>query len=239
VLSIPSALALWASALALSIAGAPLFARLGLGGIALSEILCIAVPTLLVARVRGAPAAILRLARPRPLALAGAALVGASAWVVLATVLLPLQERIAPAPPELDRALEEATRGPLLATLAAAALAPAVCEELLCRGALLFALRPRLGRAGAVLGSALLFALLHLSPYRLLPTFALGALFGAIALASGSIFPSMLAHALNNAAILVAGLPAAQAFLDAHALSVAIIAVMLLTTGIVAVSLHK
>ena len=63
----------------------------------------------------------------------------------------------------------------------------------------------------AVLGSAIAFGVFHVSFFRLLPTAFLGVLLALATLWSGSIFPSMLWHAVNN------GL-AAFAFEDAETL---------------------
>ena len=48
------------------------------------------------------------------------------------------------------------------------------------------------------------FALFHMTLVRLLPTAALGVVLCALTLATGSIFPAMLWHALNNALAIVA-----------------------------------
>jgi sodium transport system permease protein len=235
VLSARAALLLYVLALALLLSGGALGGG-GLLGIAAAEWLFIAAPAVVAARARGRVAAVLHLHWPRPRALAGALLIGASAWLVLAALVLPLQERIAPMPPELVRALEAlvGTEAPLVLALLALAVTPAVCEELLCRGALLFSLRGSLGRAGAIAASAALFAALHLSPHRFLPTFLLGLAFGAMALASRSIVPAMVAHAVNNAAVVVVGHPAGAplaAALEAHAATATMLAVIALTIG--------
>jgi membrane protease YdiL (CAAX protease family) len=181
----------------------------------------------------------LGLVRPSGRALAGAALVGLSGWAVLAAWILPLQDRIAPTPPGLEEALANATAGPTWAVVCAVALVPAVCEELLCRGALTFALRRRAPAAAAVLVSALLFAALHGSPYRFVPTFLLGVLFGAIALRAGSIVPTILAHAVNNAAVvLIADAPALGAAFDDHGALIGGVAVIVLTCGLAIVFLR-
>ncbi|MGH7163199.1 MAG: ABC transporter permease subunit/CPBP intramembrane protease, partial [Planctomycetota bacterium] len=78
---------------------------------------------------------------------------------------------------------------PWIALLLLAAL-PAICEELLCRGFLLSALRPRLGAARAVVVSAALFGLLHVDLYRLPATFLGGLLLGYVCLATGSVWAS-------------------------------------------------
>jgi len=91
-----------------------------------------------------------------------------------------------------------------LLSVAAIAAAPALCEELLLRGIVLPALAPALGGAAAVAGSAVLFALIHLDPYRSAFTFVLGLALGALRLRARSLLAPVLAHALVNTITFVA-----------------------------------
>ena len=241
--TVQAALVLYAFALAAMVSVGGMLAGLGLAGIALSEWVCVAAPVLAAAGLQGDAVTTLGLrpGRAPVRALVGALLVGLSAWAVLAYAILPLQELIAPAPPALTEALERvaAPGGPILAPRLAVALTPAICEELLCRGALLPPLRARLGRWPAVLVAAALFGALHLSPYRFVPTFLLGIAFGALATWSGWIVPAMLAHALNNAAVIVISAPAAEparAALDGRRPLAITVAVTALTIGLWLVS---
>jgi sodium transport system permease protein len=94
---------------------------------------------------------------------------------------------------------------PLL--LLCVAVVPAVCEELLCRGTLLAGLRRSLGDPSAIVISAFLFAVLHMSPFRFLPQFTLGLALAWLVVRSGSIIPAMLLHAGHNAAVVIASMP--------------------------------
>lgn len=216
-----AAIAVYVLCLGLTLVGGSLVGG-SLGGITALEWVALALPVWVTARAAGRPSGrsageVLGVKIVHGRALAGATLVGISAWLVLVNLVLPLQEKVAPMPPELVRALEAVATpdAPLALTLAALALTPAICEELLCRGLLLGALLPRVGRAGAVLIAAALFAALHLSPYRFVPTFVLGVFFGAMTIGSGSVVPAMIAHALNNGAIVLMGHPAGAALRDA------------------------
>lgn len=80
-----------------------------------------------------------------------------------------------------------------------AALLPGVVEEVLFRGVVLHGLRRNLSSGAAIVVCALLFAALHLSPWRFLPQFAFGCLLGWLALRSGSVWPAAIAHAAHNA----------------------------------------
>lgn len=96
-------------------------------------------------------------------------------------------------------------KGPLDAVLSVLAIAvgPAVCEELLMRGIVLPSLWRPLGLAGALLVSSLLFAGIHLDLYRFPFTFLAGLGLGLLRARSGSLLPSMLAHAVLNTTTLV------------------------------------
>jgi membrane protease YdiL (CAAX protease family) len=84
------------------------------------------------------------------------------------------------------------------------ALAPAVAEELLFRGALYDVARRRAGAGAAILVAAVAFALYHGSPHRFAPAFAGGLLLGLVRARSGSLLPAIVFHATNNAGVLVA-----------------------------------
>ncbi len=81
-------------------------------------------------------------------------------------------------------------------------VAAPVGEETLYRGAVDRGLAASLGPRRALVLSALLFALIHLLPIRILSTFVLGLHFAFVARRTGSLFAAVLAHALNNAAAL-------------------------------------
>jgi membrane protease YdiL (CAAX protease family) len=100
-------------------------------------------------------------------------------------------------------------------TLMVVSLGPLV-EELLFRGVLLSALRPRWGRVGAAVLSSCVFALAHLpglgwQVYALPALWLLAMALAWLRLRSGSIWPGVVAHATNNA------LAVAAWFLVAHA----------------------
>lgn len=148
--------------------------------------------------------------RPRAGAIAGAALVGICSWYVLLRIAVPVlratqREHVAEG---ISRAvLGDAVPLPLI--FLASALIPGVCEELLHRGVLLRALADRAHRPAhaiiAVITAALVFAIMHLEPARIAATFPLGVAAGWLALRSGSVWPAITLHAVNNAATIAIG----------------------------------
>ena len=87
------------------------------------------------------------------------------------------------------------------------ALAPAVCEELAFRGALLAAVQKPGDSRRPTLSTCLLvgvaFGAFHFSLQRLLPTATIGCVLTWVALRTGSILPCMLLHFVNNALALL------------------------------------
>ena len=85
---------------------------------------------------------------------------------------------------------------PLLAILFDA-LFPALLEELFCRGAVFSTLRP-MGRRAAVLGSALIFSLMHANLSQLPYAFVAGVLLALLYELTGSLLFPILFHLANN-----------------------------------------
>jgi sodium transport system permease protein len=92
-------------------------------------------------------------------------------------------------------------------SLAVIALLPALCEELVMRGVLLPSLAALIVPGPAVTLTAAAFALIHFDPIRLLFTFVLGLVLGALRLRTGSLWPPVVVHlTLNTLTFLIAPL---------------------------------
>jgi membrane protease YdiL (CAAX protease family) len=128
------------------------------------------------------------------------------AWAVEQLVARLLEWLPLPSSAAAPSALVDLVEGGSTLTLVAVfALSPAVVEELLFRGTVLGALL-RDGRpARAILMSAGLFALAHLSLHRLPPTFALGCVLGVVAWRTRSVWPAVVLHAAYNAWAVLSG----------------------------------
>lgn len=83
--------------------------------------------------------------------------------------------------------------------LAVIALAPAICEEMLFRGMILHSLKAKYRLSSAVIITAVLFGFYHMSLVKFLPTGILGVVLCLVVLHTGSIYPAMVMHFLNNA----------------------------------------
>jgi membrane protease YdiL (CAAX protease family) len=187
-------------------------------GLILAELALAAPSVLAVVLLERAPAETLGL-RPPPLpSLLLAALAGLTLWGA-SLGLMELQSSFWSPPPgyiEQFRRLHELLRpaGPAdaLLSVAAIALAPALCEELVFRGTVLPALQRLAGGAVALSCSAALFGAIHLDVvqasgtptfYRVPFALCVGIGLGLLRLASGSLLAAMLAHALLNTVTLV------------------------------------
>jgi len=92
----------------------------------------------------------------------------------------------------------------LLLTVVLVVVVGPVIEELAFRGVVMRAAGARFGMWPAILGSAGLFALFHLTPWLLVPTFALGTALGWLAWTRRSLAPSIVMHAAYNGIVVAA-----------------------------------
>ena len=100
-------------------------------------------------------------------------------------------------PPEIPP--EIAFPGPAVAaTFQALAVWTPLTEEIFFRGFIFAGLAPRLGVWRAMLVSALVFSLFHLTLGLLVPVFITGFLLAWLYRQTGSIWPSIVAHAGQN-----------------------------------------
>jgi membrane protease YdiL (CAAX protease family) len=90
-------------------------------------------------------------------------------------------------------------------SVAAIAIFPATCEEILFRGTVLPSLIRPLGATGAVLTSAVMFGLIHLDPVADVSAFTripfailVGVGLGVLRIRTGSLIPPILAHGIMN-----------------------------------------
>jgi hypothetical protein len=148
------------------------------------------------------PLEFLGLSRAPALPLALGALVGAANFPI-AGLMVELILRVSPQKWVLQyeqtlRVIQVEEPLARAAAVLAVVIAAPLGEETLFRGYLLRVLGARWGlRAGLALTAAL-FAAIHLAPATLLPLAWLGLLFGWLSWRSGSLWPAVAAHAMQN-----------------------------------------
>jgi sodium transport system permease protein len=148
---------------------------------------------------------VLALRRPRARDLAGAAALVPAA-VVLISAYMSFQDTVLPYSEGLAREMAKIYSGSELSLAGALfliAVSPAICEEVLWRGVVQGEVEAEDRPLKTVLVIGIFFGVFHLDAFRLVPTAALGALLAWLRLRSGSIFPSMLFHALFNGTMLL------------------------------------
>ncbi len=81
---------------------------------------------------------------------------------------------------------------------------PALCEELVFRGYVQTRLTKSFGPFAGILVSSFLFAAFHMDLVHVVAVFPLGVYLGLLSWRSGSLYPAMLAHFVNNVISVVA-----------------------------------
>jgi membrane protease YdiL (CAAX protease family) len=172
-------------------------------GILVSQVFFIALPVFLGIRWFYLDRrAVLPLVRPTGRALLGAALGAVGLNHVLNYAML-WQDRFFPLPDSLRTLFDalESFDGPLdfVLLLLLLGVVPGVCEEILFRGFVHSGLRQSFesGTTATVVG-ALVFAGFHLIPWRFDVLVIIGLYLGYLVQRTGSLVPSMVAHALIN-----------------------------------------
>ena len=103
----------------------------------------------------------------------------------------------------IEKMLNTDTFGGLLLNLLIIALIPAVGEELTFRGVLQQSLTRKMNPHLAIILSAAIFSFIHFQFYGFLPRMFLGMLLGYMFYISGSLWPSILMHFVNNGTVVV------------------------------------
>jgi membrane protease YdiL (CAAX protease family) len=168
-------------------------------GITLGFVTLMLLPALLTAPILALDSrTLLALTRPKPRDLALSVpvvmgLVGLSSLIMAASfAILPTNA--------LTQAFIEQITALVDSPLAALGLSvyPALCEELLFRGAILGLLLRGGNTRLAIVGQAAAFAVVHIIPVRLPWTFAMGLILGWVRVRTGSLWPCVALHLLFN-----------------------------------------
>lgn len=99
----------------------------------------------------------------------------------------------------VEEVLKYSNWGYFLLGIFLSAVLPAICEEFLHRGFLLRGIEDNHNFTTALIYSSILFGLFHLNIYQTFYAIFLGFLMGYLVKISGSIFPAMIIHFMNNA----------------------------------------
>lgn len=135
------------------------------------------------------------------LAGAPAAIITGDAVARLVNLVVPVQQE---ALDSFERALlpDDIAFWQLLPMLT---LLPGVCEEIAFRGVLLQSVRRFYRPWAAALIVGVAFGFFHVDLFRVFPTAFMGVILASVTILSGSIFPAMVWHAMNNGVAFAAG----------------------------------
>jgi sodium transport system permease protein len=136
-----------------------------------------------------------------------AIILAAPAGNLMSFALFKLLGRVLPIAPEAAQQLEQffPRNIPVWQMYLFIAVIPGVIEELTFRGMLLSGLRKKVPPLALPIVVGVIFGLFHFTLFRIGPTAFLGILLTIIAMLTGSVFPGMLLHILNNAFAYYAG----------------------------------
>lgn len=192
----------------LAVMGAGMLALDALGKITLvlSEV-AILVPALVFTRVTGhSSRALFRLHPIGGRTVACSVIVGLSLPMVANAVDTALESRF-PMPESLKQAMEAMLNihgpGDLVWVVAGLVIGAAVCEELFFRGFLQSTLEWRHGPFRAIILASLTFGLVHINPWWFASILLAGVVCGLLAYTSGSVYPGIIVHGMNNGLSLV------------------------------------
>ncbi|MBN1425942.1 CPBP family intramembrane metalloprotease [Candidatus Fermentibacteria bacterium] len=127
--------------------------------------------------------------------------IGAPAGLLAAAGVFRLASLVLPVPKEMLEAFGKGLMPeeiPFWQLVLFIAVLPGVFEELTFRGTLLYGLRKSLHPVPLVLVVGAVFGLFHVALFRIVPTAFIGIVLSGVTLLTGSVFPAMLWHALNN-----------------------------------------
>jgi len=174
--------------------------RLGsLNGTAVNQLLIVTVPVLVVWYMKSDVRTLFSLKKPQKGTLIGSVILYLGTYCLLLALSAILMNLMPQSTADLETTFAPIVEAPLPALLAVTALMPAICEETLFRGLLFGSLRERLKCPfWAIVISGFVFGAFHMSLVKLLPTALLGMLFAFLVYRTGSIYPAMALHCLNN-----------------------------------------
>lgn len=183
---------------ALVFVAAPLQLEFGITGLALTELMLLALTAAAFLITRPGFRETFPLRLPPIREFFGGAFLYVGTYVVMIPPLLLTQYFF----PEIGYTAESLSQmgtsvSPAMAVLIVAVM-PAICEEAMHRGFILSSLKTLKSTSAIVLLNGLLFGIFHLDPYRFLPTMMLGCVFAYIAIKTQSMFLTMLFHFINN-----------------------------------------
>lgn len=179
--------------------GSLLQIKYGLAGVFGTQLILLVVPLFLVIYTKRDVKKTYGFARTKAVNYLGSAILMTGAVLVNMVIAVGLAVLFPESAGNVETVFGELFSGNVLAVLLVIAVAPAVCEEMLFRGMILHSLQAKYRVPSAIAVTAILFGLYHMSLIKFIPTGLLGLLLCIVVWKTGSIYPAMLMHFINNA----------------------------------------
>ena len=180
-------------------AGSMLQIKYGLMGVFGTQLILLAVPLFLVIYTKRDVKETYGFAHAKATDYVGGAVLIAGAYLVNLVIAVGLMSLFPESAGNVETVFEDIMSGNVPAVFLVIALAPAVCEEMLFRGVIMHSLKAKYRVSSAIAITAILFGLYHMSLVKFIPTGLLGMLLCLVVWKTGSIYPAMLMHFINNA----------------------------------------
>ncbi|MCK4956767.1 MAG: CPBP family intramembrane metalloprotease [Candidatus Cloacimonetes bacterium] len=135
------------------------------------------------------------------------AILAAVPIIIIVSIITQLINIIYPIPESYLKAMENLltmSDGGLLRTIIIIAVLPGICEEILFRGFIINGFKKR-GFLSSIVITALLFGIIHLELFKLIPVIIIGIWLGYLVLRTNSLFVPIIAHIINNTLAVLVG----------------------------------
>jgi len=123
--------------------------------------------------------------------------------MVVTIVIIKIMNYSPPLQPIVEIFLKEKGSGILIFSSVFAAIFGPITEEIFFRGFMYGAVKNKVGILGAILGTSLIFSVLHAHIVGFMPIFVLGILLAYLREKTGSLIPSIFVHVAHNLGMII------------------------------------
>ena len=180
-------------------AGSMLQVRFGLAGVFGTQMIILLVPLCFVLYTKRDIRQTYGFAGTKATGFLGAAILIVGLYLINIVISVGLMQLLPESADLVEVTFSEMLGDSALAAFLVIAAAPAVCEEMMFRGVILHSLKAKYHVPSAIVITAALFRVFHMSLIKFIPTGMLGLALCIVVWWTDSIYPAMLMHLINNA----------------------------------------
>ena len=180
-------------------AGSMLQVRFGLAGVFGTQMIILLVPLCFVLYTKRDIRQTYGFAGTKATGFLGAAILIVGLYLINIVISSGLMQLLPESADLVEVTFSEMLGDSALAAFLVIAAAPAVCEEMMFRGVILHSLKAKYRVPAAIIITAALFGVFHMSLIKFIPTGMLGLALCIVVWWTDSIYPAMLMHLINNA----------------------------------------